>query len=256
MQNVHDASLRTPSIDDPENVYFLRSLIQKKPGLKEFYRRCYLSYQREVAASTPGGKVLEVGSGAGFVKDVIPQTITSDFLQYDGLDMRVDATALPFENNSLSTICMLNVFHHIPDVEKFFHEAQRALLPGGRVVIVDQNPGIFGYPILKYVHHEPFVPQAQTWTFASTGPLSGANGALAWIVFQRDRAKFESMFPDLKIVSYRRHSPLFYWMAGGLKNWSLLPRALFPVVDLVEKFLLFVSPDFGCFVNIVLEKKR
>jgi hypothetical protein len=45
------------------------------------------------------------------------------------------------------------------------------------------------------MHHEPFVPAAAQWEFLTTGPLSGANGALPYILFSRDRAQFELEFP-------------------------------------------------------------
>jgi hypothetical protein len=47
-------------------------------------------------------------------------------------------------------------------------------------------------PIYTRLHHEPFNPDAKDWSFPDTGPLSGANGALPWIIFQRDRHHFES----------------------------------------------------------------
>ena len=68
------------------------------------------------------GLVVEIGSGAGFAKSFIPDIITSDILPYDGVDKVVDATKLPLENESVRLLCMLNVFHHIREVEKFLRE--------------------------------------------------------------------------------------------------------------------------------------
>jgi hypothetical protein len=39
-------------------------------------------------------------------------------------------------------------------------------------------------------------PDAADWSFPAVGPLSGANGALPWILFERDRARFEREFPQ------------------------------------------------------------
>src|SRR5690606_32755936 len=108
------------------------------------------------------------------------------------------------------------------------------LAPGGRIFIVDQNKGWISTPILKYAHHEPFNTEARTWSFESTGPLSGANGALAWIVFQLDLEEFRKKFPELQILQYRPHSPLRYWLTGGLKKWCLLPGWAFPMASCVD----------------------
>jgi hypothetical protein len=78
--------------------------------------------------------------------------------------------------------------------------------------------------LLRLLHHEPFAPNAKDWKFASTGLLSGANGAQAGIVSQRDRRRFESDFPKLKLIRYQPHTPFRYWMSGGLKSWTLLVR--------------------------------
>ena len=88
--------------------------------------------------------------------------------------------------------------------------------------------------ILKFAHHEPFNPKSKTWAFHATGPLSSANGALCWIIFYRDRKRFEQLFPDLCIHSITPHSPLYYWLAGGLRSWSLLPGSLFHLVSTLE----------------------
>ena len=62
--------------------------------------------------------------------------------------------------------------------------------------------------IYRRFHYEPFRPDARTWEFDSPGPLSGANGALPWIVFERDRTAFEREFPFLRVVSIHLHSKL------------------------------------------------
>ncbi len=67
-----------------------------------------------------------------------------------------------------------------------------------------------GLPILRYAHHEPSDPGAREWRFKTTGPLSGANGALTWIVFRRDRERFERQFPELGLERYEPHTPLRY----------------------------------------------
>ncbi len=242
-------------LDDPKRVEELRSLIQRKPGLRSYYLDTYRRYTDCLRRCPPEGIGLELGSGAGFVKDVIPDIVTSDTLPYSGVDRVIDATKMPFEDNTLKAIFMLNVFHHIPDVAAFLKEAERCLKPGGRLLIVDQHPGWIGWPIYRFLHHEGFDSKTKDWRFQSTGPLSGANGALAWIVFNRDRDKFRARFPALELVKYQPHTPLKYWLSGGLKRWSLLPKWGVDWVSRADKLLLKASREFGAFLDVEIVKR-
>ena len=106
------------------------------------------------------------------------------------------------------------------------------------------------------MHHEPFRMDASEWNFESTGPLSGANGALTWIVFQRDRKRFQILFPQLELVRYEPHSPFRYWLSGGLKHWSLLPSWAFGPATALDRVLVRVAPETGSFVDVELVKRR
>lgn len=241
--------------DDPGRLYEIRKTIADKYALRRFYEAVYERYQACLDECPHDGLAIELGSGAGFARERIPDLIATDVIEYAGLDRVVDATAMPFGDESLRAIFGLNVFHHIPDPEAFLREAQRCLKVGGRVLLVDQHPGLLGKPILRYVHHEPFDDQVPQWKFESTGPLSDANGALAWIVFRRDAARLAEIVPQLECLGYRPHTPLGYWMAGGLKSWSLVPRWAYSASTALDRLLLSVSKDLGCFVDIQLVKR-
>jgi len=242
------------SLDDPARIETLRALLGRKQFLRRYYLEIYRRYAECLSRCPLEGKALELGTGAGFAKQIVPELITSDTIAYAGVDQVVDAAALPFADRSLRFICMLNVFHHLPDVEAFLREADRCLELGGRILIVDQYPGWLSSILFKYFHHEPFRPDARDWRFDSTGPLSGANGALAFLVFERDRARFEQLHPNLRLQLYRPHSPLRYWVSGGLKSWTLLPGWAFPLATAVDRLFIALSRRFGSFVDIELVK--
>lgn len=243
------------NLDDPGRGDQLVQRIQQKSALRRLYLEVYAAY-RDVLDRTPqNGQAIELGAGAGFVKDVIPDMKATDILPYSTVELTFDACRMPFADNSLRFIGMQNVLHHIPDAEAFFSECQRCLLPGGRVLIVDQYPGWLAHWILKYVHHEAYDPAARTWSFPSSGPLSGANGALAWIVFFRDRARFEQRYPQLQITQIERHTPLRYWLSGGLKAWSLIPDSGWSIACRLDALLLRCSPQWASFMNIELVKQ-
>jgi SAM-dependent methyltransferase len=243
-------------VDDPQRAALLRERLQGKAFLRRLYLETYGRYAACLARCPGEGLVVELGSGAGFAKDVLPEIVTSDVVPYPGVDRVVDATQMPFPARSVRALFLLNVFHHVPDVDAFLSEAERCLVPGGRLLVVDQHPGWISGPILRHVHHEPFDPAARDWQFASSGPLSGANGALTWMVFRRDVERLRRTHPGLTLVRYAPHTPLRYWMSGGLKSWSLVPGWMFPFATWVDRSLTRVSESFASFVDVELVRGR
>ena len=48
--------------------------------------------------------VIEVGSGNGFIKELIPEVITTDILQYDSIDDFIVAMNMPYKGQSIKYI--------------------------------------------------------------------------------------------------------------------------------------------------------
>ena len=241
-------------LDDPRRAETIKSRVQGKGFLRRFYGEVYNRFAESLSRCSAGGAAIELGSGLGFVEERLPGIKKTDILPYPRLHAVLDATRLPFASESLAFICMLDVFHHIPDVGAFLAEAERCLRPGGRIFMVDQYPGWISEPLYRHVHTEPYRPEAREWRFDSTGPLSGANGALAWIVFRRDLKIFEARYPKLRVRMYRPHSPVRYWVSGGLKWWTLVPGAAFPLMTRVDRMLSRIWPKLASFVDIEIEK--
>src|SRR5574341_645760 len=133
----------------------------------------------------------------------------------DGPGGVLDGQCLPFPNGVLRAIVMTDVFHHLPRPAVFLEEAARCVCPGG--VLAMNEPWVTPWSSLVYgrLHHEPFQPHAAEWNFPSAGPLSGANSALPWIVFKRDRDQFERRFPEWQIGTIHLHMPFRYLLSGG-----------------------------------------
>ncbi len=242
-QNVAYLALPKPDPDSVAWGRFAASRIESKHALRLFYLRAYEFYKAAIASVPARSLRIEIGSGAGFVKTVIPEMVTTDLVPYEGVDRQVDATRMDFPDGSLGFIGMLNTLHHIPDCAAFFREASRCLAPGGRLVIVDQYRGLISEPVLRLRGDEPFDPDTPDWQFASTGPMSGANGALAWVVFHRDAARFRQNHPNLCLLSCTPFHPLLYWLSGGLNSWNLLPgRPLAELAKSADRCLERIKP--------------
>lgn len=229
------------------------SLINRKFALRQFYERSYSRYE-EVAQSCPLGVKVELGAGLGFSKKFLTDLIITDICAYPSVEYVVDATALPYQSQSLSFIAMQNVLHHISDPEAFFGEVDRCLMPGGKILIVDQNINLFSHFILKYLHHEVFDKNTERWAFNSSDPLNDANGAMSWLIFKRDIKKFENLFPRLKLIEYTSHTALLYWLSGGLKPWTMLSERVFPIAKKIDELIVFLYPNAGSFCDVVIEK--
>jgi len=239
-------------IDDPRIAQLRRQVIQKKSFLRQVYREWYAV----ITAILPEGErpVLELGSGAGFLSDFIPGLITSEIFYCPGLSAVLDGQALPFADGVLRGIVMTDVLHHLPQTRRFFAEATRCVQPDGVVVMLE--PWVTPWSRLVYtrLHHEPFQPEAARWEFSSAGPLSGANGALPWIIFARDRTRFEAEFPKLRIQAIKPTMPFRYLVSGGVSLASLMPGWTFGLWRRLEDALQCRMGGLAMFAYIVLRR--
>ena len=242
------------SIDDPRTTELRPRIIREKPFLRKIYREWY----RSIAADIPAGNepALELGSGAGFMRDFVPNLITSEIFVCPGADMVLDATNLPFRDGSLRAIAMTDVLHHISRPRRFFEEAARCVRVGGSIVAIEPWVTRFSRFVYGRLHHEPFDPAAPDWQFPATGPLSGANGAMPWNIFQRDRAKFESEFPQWRIVSIRPFMPFRYILSGGVSMRALMPGFTFGFWNLLERALDPLRDSLSMFAQITLLRRE
>ncbi|MBK9045401.1 MAG: class I SAM-dependent methyltransferase [Bacteroidetes bacterium] len=101
----------------------------------------------------------------------MPNVLTSDIIKLPTCDTVIDCTNIPFEDNYFDSILMVDVLHHISNVELFFLEAQRKLKPGGSIVMSEPWNCAWSRFIYKNFHHEPFDVNAD-WSIPENGPLS------------------------------------------------------------------------------------
>jgi SAM-dependent methyltransferase len=237
-------------LDDPRTTQLRRRIIREKPFLHHVYEAWYAAV---ASAVPPGdGAVLELGSGAGFLKEWIPGLVTSDILPVPGVEVVLNGQRLPFDDGALRGIVMTNVFHHISEPRRFLEEATRCVRPGGVITMIE--PWVTPWSRLVYtrLHHEPFDPSAANWEFPSTGPLSGANGAQAWILFARDRHQFEREFPEWRIASILPDMPLCYLLSGGVAMRALFPGWAFTPMRGAERLLRPWMQQLAMFAQITL----
>ncbi len=240
--------------DDPCTTLTRRRIIVEKGFLRKIYEEWY----HDLIADLPpvDGPVLEIGSGAGFLTDSLPGLITSDVFFLPHLSAVLDAGTIPFDRGTLRGVLMIDVLHHLPRPRRFFMESARCVKPGGVIVMIEPWVTTWSRFVYSRFHTEPFEPDAEQWEFPSTGPLSGANGALPWIIFHRDRTTFEKIFPAWKVSSIDLGMPVGYLLSGGVSMRALLPGFAFGAVRRVERLLSPWMHGLAMFAKIVLTRKK
>lgn len=247
------AEQRFENLDDLSATLLHAQIIQQKKFLSNLYVDFYRELQSDLE-ETNGKTIVELGSGSGFIKQIIPGAITSDVLQLPSVDRVFSAMQMPFDEASVDAVVMVDVLHHIPNVRAFFSEAVRCLRQGGRIAMIEPANTLWSRFIYKNFHHEAFDPRTG-WQFESKGPLSTANGALPWIIFHRDRDEFEKNYPQLTVIKTRIHTPFRYLLSGGFTLRQLAPSWSYGIVKGMERLLSPLNRRIGMFETIVLEKR-
>lgn len=225
-------------------------MIEDKP----LVRRCYdLWYERMLADAGAARTIVELGSGACYVKRIGPDVITTD-VTAGVADAVVDGRQLPFRAGSVGALLLAHVFHHIPDVRLFFREAERVLEPGGVISMVECTNTPFARFFFGRIHPEPFLPDAETWSFPPGTSMLDSNQALSWIVFERDRGRFEGEFPGLRIERCEYLPWLGYLLSGGVNLRSAVPRPLTVAVAALDRASRPLDPLFAIHWHITIRK--
>ena len=190
--------------------------------LAEIYQYLYGRLGNIVEDQHDHGAIIEIGSGSGLAKFFIKGVITTDINGALSPDLCADARSLPFSDRSVAGILMKDSLHHLPDVEEFLNEAQRILIDGGVVAIIDPYWGFLAKFVYKYIHQEEFNPSCPTWSFNSSSPWD-SNQALSFLILRRDRDRLEQQWPNFEV---EEHCPLLgpsFLLSGGVSRRTPIP---------------------------------
>jgi arsenite methyltransferase len=116
---------------------------------------------RRLLALKPGERVLDIGSGPGFLVSEMAEDVGKRG-QVQGIDIspamvamaiarcagkpsiqlqKAGATALPFKDASFDAVVSVQVFEYVDDLPKALSEILRVLKPGGRLLLIDSDMG-------------------------------------------------------------------------------------------------------------------
>ncbi len=230
-----------------------KRLIMQRPLLKRCYDEWYERLRSDVRTVRAGGDLVELGSGGSYLKSLEPELITSDVVE--GLAERViDGRHLPFDDGTVRALVLTHVLHHIPDVEAFFREADRVLVPGGVIGMIEVSHTPFARLFFRLLHPEPYDDAQVGWSFDQSDSMMDSNQALSWIVFDRDRHRFERTFPQFVVEEVSFTPWLGYVLSGGVTMRDLVPRFLVGPIDALDRLLRPARPFFALHWHIRVRK--
>ncbi|MDD5069922.1 MAG: class I SAM-dependent methyltransferase [Candidatus Omnitrophica bacterium] len=231
--------------DSPQSMKLHRDIIGRKPFLQKIYSDFYILFKNKIGEKSFEKVIIEIGSGGGSIKKIIPEAITSDATGVAWLDIVFSAQDIPFKDRSVDCFLLLNVLHHLSDPLKAIAEMQRCLKMNGKIIMVEPANTPWRRFVDKRFHHEKF---------DTNGDYKGVNGALPWIIFIRDLEMFKSSFSRLRIKEISFHTPFKYLLSGGFAFKQLIPGFLYGVIGFFEFCLSPLNKYIGYFQTIELEK--
>lgn len=211
---------------------------ESKKILRDIYEEWYKRIISDL--NTDGGRTVELGSGSGNFKEYLPDLISSDIDPCSWLDMSFDAHKMPFENQSLSNIVMIDVFHHLYNPVMFLQEAYRVLKKGGRIIMLEPFPSPFSLMIYKRFHPEPFIFETDYFKLKDLSDKDpwDSNQAIPYLIFFKHRDKFSELFKNkFDILKSDKLSFILYPASGGFENKQMIPDFMIPAFKMFEKIL-------------------
>jgi SAM-dependent methyltransferase len=251
---IRDSSIKKLKPGSPEFFKVQKSLILNRPLIKRCYDDWFARLLHDADSVPQTGVLLELGSGGSYLKDIRPAIVTSDVVE-NVAERVIDGRKLPFADNSVQAIFMTHVFHHIPEIDLFLKEAERTLVPGGVISMIEVAHTPFARFFFGNFHHEPYDDKCREWSFAQKDSMMDCNQALSWMLFVRDREEFERRFPSLKIERLALIPWFTYFISGGVTSPYLIPGFMNGILIGLEKLLSPLDPVFSLHWQICLRKK-
>ena len=230
---------------------------QKKPLLHQIYQGFY----REMAALLRpeiAGSTVELGSGMGNIKSVIPHCITTDLFPNPWLDRRENAYALNFADRSIANLILFDVWHHLAHPQTALNEFARVLAPGGRLILFEPGMGWLGQLVYGLFHHEPlgwrhpFALEAPKDFVPDQAPYFAAQASATRIFLRQNPA---CALDQWRVVQTRQLTSLAYVASGGFSKPQLYPTRWLPAVQQLDQCLSLAPWLFATRLLIVLERR-
>lgn len=244
--------MSTPLDQHQAEIQQNRQSWESKPLLREIYRGFYERIVAKIDQSIPG-RVVEIGSGIGNLREYFPEAIATDLFPNPWLDLVCDGYELPFRNGTLSHLILFDVFHHLEAPVAFLKEAARVLTSGGRVIVFDPYISVVSWPAYGIFHHEPVawgrpidlkekLPRPRSYYAAQGNATRLFFGNRAWL-------------PNGWCVeSAERFASFAYLLSGGFSKPALYPAAALSLLRGIDGLLSTAPSMFAARCCVCLRR--
>jgi SAM-dependent methyltransferase len=234
---------------------------EKRPNnLRYLLRKRYEWMNRLIPEK---GRVVELGSGAGFAREFIRSgcLLLTDVSPYPWMDLQVDALDPPFADQSLDVVICSHMVHHLANPIVFLERIRAALKPGGYLLLQELNTSFLMRLLLRLKRHEGWSYDVDVFDAASVAndprdPWS-ANCSVPELLF-RDSATFERHLPGYRVVENRLNECFLFPLSGGViaKSPTIpLPTLVLRCIDLLDGALVRILPSlFALGRSVVLQR--
>lgn len=229
---------------------------KNKPLLREIYKEFHQIIADYLVHSS-SGLLIELGSGAADIREVIPRCIRTDLFPNPCIDRVENAYALSFDDESVANLILFDVFHHLRYPGTALKEFHRVLEKQGRVIIFDPCLSLLGLIVYGLWHHEPLgLGKPIQWEApAQWNPADidfyAAQGN-AFRIFLRNTVNIHDF--GWQIITVKRLCSISYIASGGYSKPQLYPYRVLPLMRRLDRILSAIPLIFSTRMLIVLEK--
>jgi len=208
---------------------------ERKTLLREIYRGFYERILAKIDRTLPG-RVAEIGSGIGNLREYFPEAIATDLFPNPWLDIVCDGYELPFRDGSVSHLILFDVFHHLEAPNAFFREAERVIAPAGKIIVFDPYISLTGWGAYGAFHHEPVAwndPIDLRRELPRPRSYYAAQGNATRLFFSNSPWRPSGW----RVESAERFAAFDYLLSGGFSKPALYPTAARSWLRRVDEYL-------------------
>ena len=229
---------------------------QQKPLLQKLYAGFYRLIAQNLS-SLPDAKIVELGSGLGNIREVIPHCLRTDLFPNPWIDQIENAYKLSFADESISDLILTDVFHHLKYPGTALKEFVRVLRKGGRVIMLEPYMSMLGLLVYGIPHDEPIAitkkiewESPEDWSPEETDYYAAQGNATRVFVGSHFRPKLVAW----QKIETIRFSAIAYAASGGFSKPQLYPTSMFPLIRKLEKLLDVFPAFFATRLLVIFEK--
>ena len=227
---------------------------------KPLLQKLYYDFYRFIASylqNNSNGLIVELGSGIGAIKHIIPQCVCTEMFDNEYVDRVENAYNLSFKDGEVTNLILFDVFHHIRYPGVAIKECNRVLGKNGRLIIFEPCLSVLGWLVYGLFHDESVgYNKTIEWNlpdgFIANADNYYAEQGNAMRVFGTN--DYAHQLKQWNVVVYIRLAAISYVASGGFTKPQLYPTTLFSFMKRIDRFGSFFPRLFATRLLVVLEK--